>query len=88
MIVLVVILGLGGCAGAPILTESCPGPIVRTAVTNEPTDASGCAERATVHERAAALGAVRQRGTQTRTVGVPREFFVAMIVIIVLVALI
>ena len=85
---LVVVLGLGGCAGARTLTESCPDPVVRTAVMNELTDGFGCAKRATANERVAALGAVRQTGGQTRTVGVPREFFVAMIVLIVLVALI
>ena len=33
------------------------------------------------------VGGVQQRGSQTRTVGVPREFLIAMVVLLVIFAL-
>ena len=73
LIVLVVIVALGGCAGAQTLSGSCASPFVQSEVSNEMPDRSACDERAAGLERAAAVSSVRQTGSQTRTVGVPRE---------------
>ena len=70
---LVVIVGLGGCAGTPTSSESCASPTEQSAVMNELPDRSACIERSAGQQRVAALSSVRQRGTQTRTVGVPRR---------------
>lgn len=86
-VLLVAILGLGGCAGAQTLSESCASLVAQSEAASELAERSACTEPAAGPERIAALGAVRQTGSQTRTVGVPREFLVAMVVIVVLVAL-
>jgi len=87
LIVLIAVVGLGGCAGTRTLSESCASPVVQSQPTNALPDRFACVERSAALQRVAAVGLVRQTGSQTRTVGVPREFFVAMIVIVVLVAL-
>jgi len=84
---LVVILGLGGCAGVPTLTGSCASTLLDVGVTNALPDRPACGPRVAQHETVATLGSVRQTGSQTRTVGVPREFMVAMILLVVLVGL-
>ncbi len=84
---LVLILGLAGCAGTQTFAESCARPTEQSALVTEQYNRSACTERAVGYERVAALGAVGQTGSQTRRVGVPQGFLVAMIVLIVLVSL-
>jgi len=49
---------------------------------------SSCTPAFTALQRGATVGAVQQRGGQTRIVGVPRSFLIAMLVLIALVALV
>ena len=83
----VLILALAGCAGTQTLSESCARQAEQSVLITEQYSRSACTERAVGYERVAALGAVGQTGSQTRTVGVPRAFLVTMIVLIVLVGL-
>ena len=87
LIVLIAILGFGGCSGTQTLPGSCEGPHLNSDAVSELSNLSACSGQTGQFQRVAAVGSVRQTGSQARTVGVAREFLVAMIVIIVLVAL-
>jgi hypothetical protein len=50
--------------------------------------AMGCGSSVAENSSVSTIGAVSQTGSQTRTVGVPREFLVAMIILILLVGLV
>jgi hypothetical protein len=87
-LMLIVILGLGGCAGVSTLSVSCAPKFAQSEAIDGQPDRLECDERAAGYERVAALGSVSQTGSQTRTVGVPRGFLMAMVVLIVLVGLV
>ena len=72
-------IALSACASTPYTAESCE-PWPRTAITSD-CSASLAANRFQT------VGGVQQRGGQTRTVGVPREFLIAMLVLILVFAL-
>ena len=87
---LLIALVLSGCASLPGVAGSCPPaampPGVPVAGPDAPAATARC-EPATAVATLAAIGGVQQTATQTRTLGVPRGFLIAMIVLIVLVSL-
>lgn len=86
--VLLPLLVLSACANLPNVSQSCPAGSTASATLQAESDARSTRCGLLIAEsRLSAVGAVQQTGGQTRTVGVPRGFLVAMIVLIVLVSL-
>jgi hypothetical protein len=77
---------LPACASLPSTASYCDGS-TSAAITLESgrteTAADGCASEL-VASRFQTVGRVEQRGSQTRTVGVPRGFLVALIVLLLI----
>ena len=84
---LILLLGLAGCAVAPMLSAPCAPRTAWFQSMDGVSEQPVCDRRSAPFELAAALGSVRQTGGQTRTLGVPRGFLVAMLVLILLVSL-
>jgi hypothetical protein len=85
------LLVLAGCAGQPSIPASCgSGSIAVTAPVdpvNEQRVGLSCRQTVTENRPTAAIGSVQRTNSQTRTVGVPPGFLVAMIILILLVSL-
>ena len=85
-------LGLGmlaGCAARPTLPVACSSDVATIDSPNRasPTvQASGCSSTPAAEQRSVRLAGIRETGSQTRTVGVPRGFLIVMIVLLVLLA--
>ena len=86
------LLAVGGCATQPFVAGPCT--VAGATQSAEEMDFSyqanstGCGPSVAESRAAATIGAVSQTRSQTRTVGVPRGFLVAMIVLILLVGLV
>ena len=84
------VLLLPACASVPGVVQLCDRPsAAAVAVESSPAkelQGEGC-EPTIVASQFQTVGGVQQRGSQTRTLGVPRGFLVAMIVLIVIFAL-
>lgn len=84
-IALLVLTVLPACAGMPDISNPCPAALSAVdAQEVEPTQSAAGCGMAAVENRLAAVGGVQQRGRQTRTVGVPRGFLIALIVLLVI----
>jgi hypothetical protein len=73
-------IALSACASIPYSAELCEHQ-TRAAI------ATGNCATSLSASQVQTVGGVQQRGSQTRTVGVPREFLIAMIVLLVIFAL-
>jgi len=84
------LLVVAGCAAQPLVSTPCnvggaaPDVIGEVATYQADTE---CGSLSAQYRAASTIGAVSQTGSQTRTVGVPRGFLVAMIILILLVGL-
>jgi len=87
-----VLLAVAGCATQPFVAGPCAvGDAARSVVEevfSSQANAAGCGPSVAENRAAATIGAVSQTRSQTRTVGVPRGFLVAMIVLILLIGLV
>ena len=87
-----VLLAVGGCATQPFVAGPCAIAGATQSADEKAflyqADAVSCGPSVAENRAAATIGAVSQTRNQTRTVGVPRGFLVAMIVLILLVGLV
>jgi hypothetical protein len=83
--VLASLLLLPACASLPGSASTCePSSPVATVIElgeHRAFGDEGC-QSSVLASRFQAVGGVRQRGSQTRTVGVPRSFLIAMLVLL------
>ena len=89
-VLFLVLLAVTGCAAQPLVSTLCDVgssvPAVISEVETYQADTE-CGLQSADYRSASAIGAVSQTRGQTRTVGVPRGFLVAMIILILLVGL-
>ena len=85
-----VLLAVAGCATQPVVSGSCavgsPAPSVLVEAETRQGEL-GCGSSVADTRSVSTIAAVSQTRGQTRTVGVPREFLVALIILILLIGL-